>query len=173
VTRRRVVEACLLFTVALTIGCDQVSKRVAATHLMGVPPQSFLGDTVRLEYAENAGAFLSLGADLPAWARTALFTVGTGIIVVLCAFAALRKAWVGLPQLGFALVMAGGVSNLADRIQHGAVVDFLNVGIGSLRTGIFNVADMAIMAGVAFLLLSRIAPDRGARRPTHGGPSSG
>jgi signal peptidase II len=38
----------------------------------------------------------------------------------------------------------------------GSVVDFLNVGIGSLRTGIFNVADMAIMLGVALLLLAEL-----------------
>ena len=55
--------------------------------------------------------------------------------------------------LGLALVVAGGVSNLADRVAHGAVVDFLNVGLGSLRTGIFNVADMAIMTGVGLILL--------------------
>jgi signal peptidase II len=47
------------------------------------------------------------------------------------------------------LIVGGGVSNLIDRLRYGGyVVDFLNVGIGSLRTGIFNVADMAIMAGV-------------------------
>ncbi|HEX8522706.1 MAG TPA: signal peptidase II, partial [Tepidisphaeraceae bacterium] len=55
--------------------------------------------------------------------------------------------------VGLTLVAAGGVSNLADRIAHGSVIDFLNVGIGSLRTGIFNLADMAIMAGMAMLLL--------------------
>jgi signal peptidase II len=35
------------------------------------------------------------------------------------------------------------------------VIDFLNVGIGSLRTGIFNVADMAIMLGVFLLLFAK------------------
>ena len=37
--------------------------------------------------------------------------------------------------------------------MHGAVVDFLNVGIGPLRTGVFNVADMAIMAGAGLLAM--------------------
>jgi signal peptidase II len=54
--------------------------------------------------------------------------------------------------LGLTLLAAGGASNWADRVVHGRVVDFLNVGIGSLRTGIFNVADIAIMAGVVMLL---------------------
>ena len=49
--------------------------------------------------------------------------------------------------------MAGGASNLADRIIYGMVIDFMNVGIGPLRTGIFNVADMAIMLGAGVLAL--------------------
>jgi signal peptidase II len=50
------------------------------------------------------------------------------------------------------LLLAGGVGNLIDRInQNGHVTDFLNVGIGPVRTGIFNVADMAIMAGAGLL----------------------
>jgi signal peptidase II len=44
------------------------------------------------------------------------------------------------------------MSNLADRMAIGSVIDFLNVGIGPVRTGIFNVADMAIMAGIAMVL---------------------
>ena len=51
------------------------------------------------------------------------------------------------------LFVGGGVSNLLDRIIHGAAVDFMNVGIGPLRTGIFNVAAVAIMLGVGIVLL--------------------
>ena len=48
-----------------------------------------------------------------------------------------------------ALIIGGGLSNLIDRIiNQGAVIDFMNIGIGSIRTGIFNGADFAIMAGV-------------------------
>jgi len=42
-----------------------------------------------------------------------------------------------------------------DRVVRGSVVDFLNIGVGPLRTGIFNVADMAIMLGGAVLLLAQ------------------
>jgi signal peptidase II len=46
-------------------------------------------------------------------------------------------------------VLSGGVGNLVDRVSNnGLVTDFINVGIGSLRTGVFNVADMAITFGV-------------------------
>jgi signal peptidase II len=62
-------------------------------------------------------------------------------------------------MLGLAFLWAGGVSNLADRVARGGrVVDFLNVGVGPLRTGIFNVADMAIMLGVALVLLTGRKP---------------
>lgn len=48
-----------------------------------------------------------------------------------------------------ALIIGGGLSNLIDRIiNQGAVIDFMNIGVGSLRTGIFNVADVAIMVGM-------------------------
>ena len=120
---------------------------------MGSPGQSFLGDALRLEYAENPGAFLSLGANLPAWARTALFSVLTGAFLVGCMIVALRDRWARGPLFGFSLVFAGGVSNLVDRVATGSVVDFLNVGLGSFRTGIFNVADMAIMLGGGVLVV--------------------
>jgi signal peptidase II len=50
------------------------------------------------------------------------------------------------------LVCAGGIGNLIDRFSWGYVRDFLNVGLGPIRTGIFNVADAAMMAG-CFLVL--------------------
>jgi len=44
----------------------------------------------------------------------------------------------------------------------GSVIDFLNVGIGPIRTGIFNVADMAIMAGIGIFLLVELNEHRRA-----------
>ena len=49
-------------------------------------------------------------------------------------------------------VLGGDIGNLTDRFIHGGrVVDFMNVRLGSLRTCIFNVADMIIMAGIRLL----------------------
>jgi signal peptidase II len=61
------------------------------------------------------------------------------------------------------LVCAGGLSNLIDRVAYdGRVIDFLNVGIGSLRTGIFNVADMAITFGAILMLLESFLTSKAA-----------
>ncbi len=55
---------------------------------------------------------------------------------------------------GCALLLAGAVGNLIDRLRFdGLVIDFMNLGVGGLRSGIFNVADMAIMAGALLLAL--------------------
>jgi signal peptidase II len=129
---------------------------MAATMLSGTANRSFLADTVRLEYVENAGAFLSLGADWPAWVRTALFGFGNAVLLSALVVIAMRRHWSRPALLGLAFCVAGGASNLVDRLVLGRVVDFMNVGVGPLRTGIFNVADMAIMLGAALVVLAGI-----------------
>ena len=148
-SRVLVLLACLA-----TVGCDRVTKHAAATLLADSQERSFLGDTVRLSYAENTGGFLSLGADLPVERRLIVFTVVTGLLLVGLAAAAIHGRWQGVRLLGAALIVSGGASNWIDRVIVGSVVDFLNVGIGPVRTGIFNVADVAIMAGVVLLVLA-------------------
>ena len=156
------VRIVLLLAIGATIGCDRVTKHVAATSLSEAPGRSFLADTFRLEYVENTGAFLGLGADWPLPVRTAVFGVGTGLLLVGLAVLAMRSRWHRRALLGVALFVAGGASNLVDRIVYGMVIDFMNVGIGSLRTGIFNVADMAIMLGAVILALEGYRSDRHA-----------
>jgi signal peptidase II len=150
------IRLALLLAIVGTIGCDRVTKHVAATTLAGTPPRSFLADTIRLDYEENAGGFLSLGADWPPAARTAMFTAATGVMLLGLVTVAVRRRWTGWPLLGLAFFAAGGASNWIDRAMRGSVVDFLNVGIGPLRTGIFNVADVAILLGVAIFACAEL-----------------
>jgi signal peptidase II len=158
--RRRLVSLALIGLIIGTIGCDQVSKRVASAHLADGPGRSFLGDALRLQYAENRGGFLSVGADLPEWARTAIFSVGTALALVAYVISALTLPLNRVAIVGLCLLFAGGLSNLTDRLLHGRVIDFLNVGVGPLRTGIFNVADVAVMIGAVVLIATyfRTAP---------------
>jgi signal peptidase II len=147
------IRLVLLIAIGATIGCDRVTKHIAATALAAVPERSFLADTIRLEYSENTGAFLSLGANWPPAVRTAVFSVGTGVALIVLTVLAVRGRWQRRALLGVALFVAGGASNLLDRVAYGMVIDFMNVGVGSLRTGIFNVADIAIMLGAGLLLI--------------------
>jgi signal peptidase II len=156
------VRLVLLIAIGGTIGCDRVTKHVAATTLSEAPGRSFLADTFRLEYVENTGAFLGLGADWPLAVRTAVFGVGNGLLLLALALAARRGRWPRRALFGVGLFVAGGASNLVDRITYGMVIDFMNVGIGPLRTGIFNVADVAIMLGAGILALEGYRADRQA-----------
>jgi signal peptidase II len=139
------------------VGCDQVSKSVAREYLPGTGVHSFLSDTFRLEYAQNPGAFLSLGESLSPTVRYGGFIVGVGVLVLgllLWAMVASRLTW--LQRVALAAMGAGGGSNLIDRVRFdGVVTDFLNLGLGSLRTGIFNVADAILMFGAVLLLSFR------------------
>jgi signal peptidase II len=153
----------LVALISSTVGCDRVTKHLAAERLELAPDRSFLSDTIRLQYAENAGAFLALGADWPPAVRLAIFTYGSGVLMLCVLLMAVRFRWTGPALVGTCLYLAGGASNLADRVMRGSVIDFLNVGIGPVRTGIFNVADMAIMLGVSLLVVALCRAERGSR----------
>jgi signal peptidase II len=146
----------LLGTVlALSVGCDQLTKRIASDALQRSPPRTYLHDVFRLQYAENTGAFLSLGANLASSVRASILTGAVGVfLAALLVFAALNRKLSGLQILAYALTLGGGWSNWIDRFaRNGRVVDFMNLGIGPVRTGIFNVADLAIVAGILVLVL--------------------
>ena len=136
-------------------GCDHVVKRIAISALADSPRISLASDTVRFELASNPGAFLSLGAGLPSGLRHLVLLVLVPLLLaVVCAVAVRSGFSSGWSLLGLALVAGGGLANWIDRLQHGgAVTDFVSVGLGPLRTGIFNLADVSIVAGVALLLL--------------------
>jgi signal peptidase II len=158
--RTRTHRLLLFVAVVTMIGCDRVTKHAAITRLADEPRWSFLADTVRLDYAENRGGFLSLGAEWPASIRTAVLTVGTGLMLLIVIAAAVRFRVSRWPMTGIALIVAGGGSNWLDRVTRGSVPDFINVGIGPVRTGIFNVADVAITLGAAILLLAELRRSR-------------
>src|SRR5690348_15224373 len=134
------------------VGCDQLSKQVVRERVPLRETHSFLGDTLRLTHAENPGIFLSVGASLPEAVRVGLFQVGVSLLVAgLLGYALFGRGLNTWDVAGFTLLAAAGLGNLIDRLVFdGNVTDFLNIGVGQVRTGIFNVADML---GVAGLLL--------------------
>ena len=151
----------ILSLLVLCVGCDQITKDVARHQLAFEPPQSWLHDTIRLEYAENTGAFLSFGGDFSRKLRVVLFQVvpTLGLVVLTCVLFATPTPF--LPAIAWSLVLSGGVGNLLDRMLYdGRVVDFMNLGIGGFRTGIFNVADVCITIGVLLLIAQAVWPQR-------------
>jgi signal peptidase II len=91
-----------------------------------------------------------------------IFVLFNGLISIVTLVYALKAhdlrtvQWVGL-----LLIASGGIGNLLDRIfNNGAAIDFMNVGIGSLRTGIFNVADLFVVAGASMFILFSLKEQR-------------
>jgi signal peptidase II len=156
----------VLLALLVTIGCDRVTKYVAVRTLAGTPGRSFLADTVRIAYVENSGGFLGMGASLPTGIRTGLFTVGTGLLLISLVYVTIRNRYSGCTLLALTFFIAGGASNWVDRVVRGSVVDFMNLGLGPLRTGVFNVADVAVTLGVVILLLGQVLRHRGPEATT-------
>ena len=147
----------LLIVLFILILLDQSTKYIAKHYLEGQGVYSFIGDTFRLGYSENTGAFLGLGSSLPEHIRTLIFSVLVALFLLAFLVYIIKSSSISKTGvIAGALIISGGLSNLIDRlVNNGAVIDFMNMGIGSLRTGIFNVADMAIMLGALLLLFNK------------------
>jgi signal peptidase II len=157
----------VLMILVTCVGCDQVTKSMAKAHLSETEAVSLLGGGLRLQVAKNYGAFLSLGASMPAGWRSGVFSAGVGLLLAsLLAYVLITKPANPMVAPAIALVVGGGLSNLIDRLQYGGyVLDFINVGVGEVRTGIFNAADMAIVLGILLLMFGGRLCRRMQRRP--------
>jgi signal peptidase II len=139
------------------IGCDRITKNLAKEHLMHHEPISYFHNMVRLEYVENTGAALSLGDQLSKPLSFWLLSIIPLVFLLLLFAYVISKMHElsTLKLLSFSMIIGGGLGNIIDRIMFDRhVIDFMNVGISNLRTGIFNVADMCVTAGVIVLLFS-------------------
>ncbi|MGW8256339.1 MAG: signal peptidase II [Thermoguttaceae bacterium] len=146
-----------LFILSSCIGCDQATKRIATRTLHGSAPKSLLADTIRFDFALNPGGFLSLGCNLPDNIRIWVFVAfNSCLMLALFTFLCLKRRIQFLLFVSLVFILAGGIGNLIDRVwNHGLVTDFINVGIGPVRSGVFNVADMAVTFGaIAAVCLS-------------------
>lgn len=141
----------------LLLAADQWTKHLARVHLQQKNEVlHYAGNVLTLIYAENSGAFLSLGAELPEIVRRFVLDGIVGIGLAVAAWVLFTGRMSGKwDELALALIIAGGAGNLIDRIRnHGRVTDFIYLAAGPLHTGVFNVADMGITSGVIWLMLS-------------------
>ena len=150
-------RALLLLSVVLAnFGIDRVTKLIAQANLLGRGTVEVVGQVFILHYAENAGAFLSMGSRLGDSARFVVLALVPAIMllggtVYLYRRVDLSRAWF----YTWGCILGGGFANVWDRLLNdGRVIDFMNFGIGNLRTGILNVADLSITFGVIVLLFT-------------------
>jgi signal peptidase II len=146
--------AIILFILALNIGCDQISKTIVRKNMGDNQVIGYVANHVTLEKEENTGAFLSLGDTLGGPVRLIILDILPLIAVVFgLGFILYRTNIPNLRLLGIIFIIGGGAGNLYDRIVHGSVTDFMHIDFVIFQTGVFNVADMSIMAGMFIIIL--------------------
>jgi len=132
---------------------DQAAKAWITSNLDPGESMTVLGDWLRFVHGQNSGILFGL---LPQSAPIfAIVSLGvTGLIV-----AYHRRAGRGiLVTIALGLLLGGAIGNLLDRLNHGYVVDFVDMGIGSIRFFTYNLADACITTSILLLLLMAAVP---------------
>ena len=145
----------ILLILSVTVGCDQISKKIVREKVADFQTITVIKNHFTIEKVENTGAFLSMGDS----ASGAMRIIFLNVIPLLLILASLVYILVKVnlnrtTLLAIILMIGGGLGNIYDRIAHGSVTDFLYINLGGVfHTGIFNVADMCITAGISIILL--------------------
>lgn len=154
----------LISIILISIFIDQQTKVWAKAAFEHQDVQSYLWDTLRLLYTQNEGAFLSLGSDLSSnWHLILLKVFPVIMLTGLLFYTFLSKELTYPQRVAMALILGGGISNIYDRLLFGKVIDFMNMGIGTLRTGVFNFADVFIMIGIGLFVFYNYKESRKAK----------
>ena len=133
----------------LVIVCDRLSKWCIETHLDSTYElNSFLSLTKTTNRGISWGMFNETSTT-GFWFITALIITICGVLIV----HAYRRFATGQTIYGETLILAGGFSNLIDRILFGGVLDFILFSYGSWSFPVFNIADAAIVLGASIMIL--------------------
>jgi signal peptidase II len=155
-------------TAAVVVVADVVTKLLAESWLSPLRPVPLLGDYVQLRLVFNQCA--AFGLCLGAYSRWIFF--GLAIVALFVLRSMVRSARSGdrVRLLSLALVCAGAVGNVIDRLRSAqGVVDFVDVGLGTARWPTFNVADSAISVGAIALAVSLWLEGRAQERAKEAG----
>jgi signal peptidase II len=154
---------------------DQLLKQWVVASFEPYRIYPVLDNWLRINFIHNAGGLFGLvqGAA-PVLALVTVFVVG---LLAVLEFRWGWRSW--LTTLALGLLLGGAIGNLIDRIRFGYVVDFVDIGVGSWRWYVFNVADMAVtcffLTAIAIWLFAPrlLAEDRSGGEPDGAGRRAG
>lgn len=139
----KVKRVCVYLWSAILVGLDQVTKMLVINNIKD-DSIVVIKDILRFSYCENKGVAFSFGSGhVPVFIIVNLLMI-CGLIFY---FERNRKDFKLLSRIFFIMVIAGGISNLLDRVFRGFVVDFINVN-DFINFAIFNIADIYIVVGI-------------------------
>ena len=145
----------IILILAAVVGLDQISKSIVRKKIAEYQVINVIKNKVVLEKVENTGAFLSLGDSVSKPVRIIFLNVIPLVLVLAALGYVFMRPGINKTALSAIIFMVGGgLGNLYDRIAHGSVTDFIYIDLGGfLHTGVFNVADMFITAGISIILI--------------------
>jgi len=141
--------------IALSIFLDQISKILIRNNVEQYSDIKLIGEYFILTNVENSGAFLGMGSDFsPIMKSVFLIILPIIVLISIIIYVYRDKEIDKVSLIGFSIIIGGGIGNIFDRIIYGSVTDFLFIDLGGIfKTGIFNIADLAVTTGMILILL--------------------
>ena len=130
----------------LILAVDQLLKYLVTHFLRFGQSVPLIGEAVKLTYVRNTGAAFSLFVGFSPY----LAAVGALVVVLVVYYHYKTPAGNRLMQLGLACLLGGSLGNLADRLLHSYVIDYIDISVWP----VFNFADIAINVGALLILLN-------------------
>jgi signal peptidase II len=142
------------------IAVDRGSKMVVDGMDLATPFQ-LIGSYLQIIRGENRGGLFGMVQG----SAPLLALLSVGVILALVIYHERER----LPRVspltvGVGLLIGGAIGNLIDRVAFGYVLDFIDVGVGSLRFWTFNIADAGISLGIVILLVDTLWRSRSTVR---------
>jgi signal peptidase II len=153
-------RAALALIALVLIAADRGSKILVESMDLGAP-QQLIGSFLQIIRGENRGGLFGIVQG----SAPLLALLSIGVILALVIYHERER----LPQVtpltvGVGLLIGGAIGNLIDRLAFGYVLDFIDVGVGSLRFWTFNIADAGISFGIVILLVDTLWRSRSTVR---------
>jgi signal peptidase II len=157
----------LLLISALVVLADRLTKTWVAAHIAMGGAIPIIPRVLRITHWTNEGAAFSLFAESASphvvrWVLVSFSLVAAIVVLVLLVRLGSRFT---TTTIALALILAGALGNLHDRILNGSVVDFIEVHIFSYHWPDFNVADSSVVTGACLLLLGSLFEKKPDEKP--------
>ncbi len=157
----------VLIAAAVVLPLDQLTKWWVATNIPRYGRIDVIEGFFAITHARNTGAAFGLGQGWP----MGIF-IGLTVVALVMIWRFYRQVEPGdrLSALSLGLIVSGALGNLVDRLWHREVIDFLQFDLQLFVFPDFNVADSAIVIGVALLLLDVVTQEAEESSAGGGGP---
>jgi signal peptidase II len=147
----------ILFVSAIMVLTDQISKTVVRNTMSLYESIPVIPEFFHLTYVTNDGMAFGINFPFGIYVFSAISIIFTGFLFW---YLWSIKDDEIVVRTGVALILAGAIGNLIDRIFLGEVVDFLDFMIGDFHWYVFNLADSCVTVGLVFVLYDSLILNR-------------